>query len=165
MSRVTSIATYQKGAWVLHMLRGRLGDEAFWRGIRLYYARHFNGTATTDDFMHAMEEVSGDDLQAFFDQWLRRGGNPALEGSWRYDAGAGMVVVELRQVQEGGLFAVPLEIGVYREGDLVPALVTAVEVSEASHRFEIEVEGEPVDVRLDPGTWLLFRGEWGRAGG
>ena len=54
MSRVTSVATYQKGAWVLHMLRGRLGDEAFWRGIRLYYARHFNETATTDDFMRAM---------------------------------------------------------------------------------------------------------------
>ena len=165
MSRVTSIATYQKGAWVLHMLRGRLGDEAFWRGIRLYYARHFNGTATTDDFMHAMEEASGDDLQGFFDQWLRRGGNPALEGSWRYDAGAGMVVVELRQVQEGGLFQVPLEIGVYGVGDLVPTRVTTVEVGEASHRFEIAVEGEPVDVRLDPGTWLLFRGEWGRAGG
>ena len=160
MSRVTSIATYQKGAWVLHMLRGRLGDEAFWRGIRLYYARHFNGTATTDDFMHAMEEVSGDDLQAFFDQWLRRGGNPALEGSWRYDAAAGMVVVELRQVQEGGLFTVPLEIGVYGEGDLVPAQVTTVEVSEGVHRFEIAVEREPADVRLDPNTWLLFRGEF-----
>ena len=164
MSRVTSVATYQKGAWVLHMLRGRLGDEAFWRGIRLYYTRHFNGTATTDDFMHAMEEVSGDDLQAFFDQWLRRGGNPALEGSWRYDAAAGTLVVELRQVQEGGLFTVPLEIGVYGEGDLVPARVATVEVSEGSHRFEIVVEEEPVEVRLDPGTWLLFRGEWGRAG-
>ena len=110
--------------------------------------------------MHAMEEVSGDDLQAFFDQWLRRGGNPALEGSWSYNAGAGVVRVELRQVQGGGLFAVPLEIGVYGEGDLVPAQVTTVEVSEASHRFEIAVEGEPVDVRLDPGTWLLFRGEF-----
>ena len=76
-----------------------------------------------------------------------------------------MVVVELRQVQEGGLFVVPLEIGVYGEGDLVPAQVTTVEVSEASHRFEIAVEAEPVDVRLDPGTWLLSSGNLGRVEG
>ena len=72
----------------------------------------------------------------------------------------GNSVTELRQVQEGGLFTVPLEIGVYGEGDLVPARVTRVEISEASHRFEIAVEREPADVRLDPNTWLLFRGEF-----
>ncbi len=162
MSRVTSIATYQKGAWVLHMLRERLGDEAFWRGIRAYYARHFNGTATTDDFMRAMEEASGDDLQGFFDQWLRRGGNPALEGSWTYDVAAGAVVVELRQVQETGLFTMPLDVGVYMAGDAHPALVTTVEVDDAFHRFEIPVEDEPGDVRLDPDTRALFRAEFGR---
>ena len=77
---MTSVATYQKGAWVLHMLRERLGDEAFWRGIRLYYARYLNVTASTDDFMRAMEEASGDDLQGFFDQWLRQGGESAGGG-------------------------------------------------------------------------------------
>ena len=160
MSRVTSVATYQKGAWVLHMLRGRLGDEAFWRGIRLYYARHFNGTATTDDFMHAMEEASGDDLQNFFDQWLRRGGNPALEGSWRYDPAAGAVQIELRQVQPGAPFEVPLEVGVYARGNPVPVQVTIIRVDGPSHRFVIPVGAEPADVRLDPGTWALFRADF-----
>ena len=160
MSRVTSVATYQKGAWVLHMLRGRLGDEAFWRGIRLYYARHLNGTASTDDFMQAMEEVSGDDLQTFFDQWLRRGGNPALEGSWRYDAAAGAVHIELRQVQEGAPFAFPLEVGIYAQGDPRPAQVTTVRVDGPSHRFVIPVAAEPADVRLDPRTWMLFRADF-----
>ena len=162
MSRVTSVATYQKGAWVLHMLRGRLGDEAFWRGIRLYYARHFNGTASTDDFMRAMEEASGDDLQGFFDQWLRQGGNPALEGSWRYDAAAGAVEVELEQVQAVGRFDFPLEIGVYLDGDALPTQVTAVEVGPGANRFVIPVTAEPSDVRLDPGTRALFRAEFGR---
>ena len=162
MSRVTSIATYQKGAWVLHMLRERLGDEAFWRGIRAYYARHFNGTATTDDFMQAMEETSGDDLQGFFDQWLRRGGNPALQGSWSYDAGAGVVNIELRQVQEGDPFTMALDVGVYADGEARPAQVTTVEVDQTYHRFEIPVAGEPGDVRLDPGTRALFRAEFGR---
>ena len=162
MSRVTSVATYQKGAWVLHMLRGRLGDEAFWRGIRLYYARHFNETATTDDFMRAMEEASGDDLQVFFDQWLRRGGNPAFEGSWRYDAVAGAVQIELRQLQPGAPFEVPLEVGIYAPGDPRPAQVTTVRIDGPSHRFVIPVAAEPADVRLDPRTWALFRAEFQR---
>ena len=165
MSRVTSVATYQKGAWVVHMLRERLGDEAFWRGIRAYYARHFNGTATTDDFMQAMEEASGDDLQGFFDQWLRRGGNPSLQGSWSYDAGAGVVNIELRQVQEGDPFVMPLDVGVYADGEARPAQVTTVEVDQTYHRFEIPVAGEPGDVLLDPGTRALFRAEFGRRPG
>ena len=70
MRRVTSGATYQKGAWILHMLRKRMGDEAFWAGIREYYATYFNQTATTDDFMRAMELASGLDLEMFAEQWL-----------------------------------------------------------------------------------------------
>ena len=163
MSRVTSVATYQKGAWVLHMLRKRVGDESFRRGIRGYYARHLNGTASTDDFMRAMEEASGAELGAFFDQWLRHGGNPVFEGSWRYDPEAGSVRVALRQVQETGLFRMPLEIGVYMGGDPRPARVVTVEVDSASHEFVVPVEGEPSDVRLDPDTWALFAAEFRRA--
>ena len=165
MARVTSVATYQKGAWVLHMLRKRVGDEAFQRGIRSYYARHLNGTASTDDFMRAMEEASGADLRAFFDQWLRHGGNPVFEGSWRYDPRAGAVRVTLRQVQETGLFRMPLEIGVYAGPDRRPAQVIVVEVDSASHEFVLPVEEEPSDVRLDPNTWALFAAEFGRAEG
>ena len=163
MSRVTSVATYQKGAWVLHMLRKRVGDEAFQRGIRTYYARHLNGTASTDDFMRAMEESSGDDLQAFFDQWLRHGGNPVFEGTWLYDSEAGAVRVDLRQAQETGLFRMPLEIGVYMGRDRLPAHVVTVEVNAATHSFVIPVDAEPSDVRLDPDTWALFAAEFERA--
>ena len=163
MSRVTSVATYQKGAWVLHMLRKRVGDEAFQEGIRTYYARHLNSTASTDDFMQAMEEASGVDLQPFFAQWLRHGGNPVFEGSWTYDPGAGAVRVELRQVQQTGLFRMPLEIGVYMGRDALPAQVVTVEVESVSHDFVIPVEDEPSDVRLDPDTWALFVADFGRA--
>ncbi|HSR15165.1 MAG TPA: M1 family metallopeptidase, partial [Gemmatimonadales bacterium] len=57
MEDVTSSHTYQKGSWILHMLRGVVGSEAFQRGIRTYYQRHFNGNATTADFRRAMEEA------------------------------------------------------------------------------------------------------------
>ena len=57
---------YQKGAWVLHMLRSNLGDEVFFRGIRNYYEAHKNSTATTEDLRAALEKASGKDLQQLF---------------------------------------------------------------------------------------------------
>ena len=164
MSRVTSVATYQKGAWVLHMLRRRIGDEAFWRGIRDYYARYVNATASTDDFMRVMERASGDDLRDFFDQWLRQGGNPRLEGMWEYDPAAREVHVLLGQVQRIGSFTLPVDIGIYLEGDDMPAVVETADVTGEVQRFVIPVAGRPTDVRLDPYTWALFRADFGRPG-
>ena len=80
MSRVTSSQTYQKGGWTLHMLRGIIGDEAFWSGIQDYYARFQGKNATTDDLRRAMEEASGRDLSEFFAQWLYQGGALEYEG-------------------------------------------------------------------------------------
>ncbi len=85
MRRVTSTQTYQKGAWTLHMLRGLIGDDAFWRGIRAYYAMYQDTNATTDDFRRAMEDASGQELSWFFLQWLYRGGGLIVEGDWQFD--------------------------------------------------------------------------------
>ena len=160
MSRVTSGATYQKGAWVLHMLRKRMGDEAFWAGIQAYYAAHMNGSATTDDFRRAMEQASGENLEAFFRQWLYQGGNPHLEGWWRYDPTAQAVSIEINQTQTNvGPFDLPLEVGIYMGDSERPTAIHTVQVTSGFHRFVIPVDGEPEDVRLDPDTWALFRGE------
>ena len=85
MTQVTSGQTYQKGAWILHMLRNLIGDEIFQEAIRNYYSRYMNSNATTDDFKHEMEVVSGLDLDIFFNQWLYQGGHIILDGSWKYD--------------------------------------------------------------------------------
>jgi len=61
---------YYKGAYVLHLLRQKLGDEIFWRGIRHYSQRHFGGYVETIDFQRAMQEVSGLDLHSFFQEWV-----------------------------------------------------------------------------------------------
>ncbi|MFB6098691.1 MAG: M1 family metallopeptidase [Salinibacter sp.] len=87
---------YQKGAWVLHMLRREIGLETFWTGLRTYYDRYQHQNASTRDFRAVMEAVSGRDLKPFFDQWTRRSGHPVIEGTWRYDAAAGTCVVTLR---------------------------------------------------------------------
>jgi aminopeptidase N len=103
---------YQKGAWVLHMLRHDVGTEAFWAGMRAYYDRYRNQNASTSDFRAVMEDVSGQDLAAFFDQWTRRAGHPVVEGTWRHDAAAEECVVTLRQTQDAAPFVVPVDVGV-----------------------------------------------------
>ena len=84
MRRVLNRLVYQKGGWMLHMLRGELGTDTFWAGIRDYYRRYRDRNASTDDFRRVMEESSGKDLSWFFQQWLKRAGSPELEGSWRF---------------------------------------------------------------------------------
>ena len=162
MRRVTSGATYQKGSWILHMLRSQMGDEAFWAGISAYYERYMNRNATTADFRREMESASGMDLEAFFQQWLYEGGNPRLEGWWTYDPTAEAVQIEINQTQTTGpTFAFPLEIGVYFDGESRPRTVEAVEVDGRFHRFVVPVDGEPTNVTLDPDVKTLFEADFG----
>jgi aminopeptidase N len=62
---------YQKGALVLHQLRERVGEDTFWKAIRLYTRRHFGQSVTTDSLRHAFEEASGNDLREFFARVVR----------------------------------------------------------------------------------------------
>ncbi|MES3034295.1 MAG: M1 family aminopeptidase [Gemmatimonadota bacterium] len=157
MEDVTSSQTYQKGSWTLHMLRGVVGTDAFQRGIRSYYQRHFNGNATTADFRRAMEEASGRDLGWFFEQWLYRPGKLTLTGSWRYDAPAKQVRVTLEQAQgSGDPIQMPIEIGLYAKGNATPA-IERIQLNAMSQTFIIAAPSEPDSVRLDPNTWVLMR--------
>jgi len=62
--------SYNKGSWVVHMLRGVLGDTDFFAGLALYRSSHLYGSATTEQLQTALETVSGQDLTAFFQQWI-----------------------------------------------------------------------------------------------
>src|SRR6266850_7445429 len=76
---------YQKGAWVLHMLRAELGDAQFFGGIRIYYDAHKNATATSEDLRAAFEKASGRDLKDFFARWIYGAGHPSYELSWQWN--------------------------------------------------------------------------------
>lgn len=156
MSQVTSSQTYQKGSWVLHMLRGVVGTGVFWEGIRAYYREFKDGNATTADFQRVMEEVSGKDLGVFFRQWLYQPGALELEGHWRYDAQAGRVVVELTQAQPGArLFDMPIELEItHRDGS---RSLERIRIAEKVNRFEIRVDSEPGHIALDPNLWVLMQ--------
>ncbi|MGH9313292.1 MAG: M1 family metallopeptidase [Vicinamibacterales bacterium] len=157
MRRVLNQLVYQKGGWVLHMLRGLVGTETFWQGIREYYRRYRNGIATTDDFRAVMEAASGKDLGWFFSQWLTRPGSPMIKGSWRYDAARKQIDVELSQAQTGEPYRLPIEIGVVMQGGDLPR-VERVELRERRATFTIAADAEPASVVIDPNTWLLHEG-------
>ena len=156
MANVTSAMTYQKGSWVLHMLRSEIGDDRFWSGIRDYYARHRNGNATTADFRSAMERAAGRDLGPFFQQWLYRGGVPKLTGTWRWDAAAKQVIVELHQTQPGEPFRLPIEIGITIPG--AKPRTERVDLSAREGRYVLAADAAPATVELDPNVRLLFDG-------
>ncbi len=162
MEDVTSSHTYQKGSWILHMLRGVVGDEAFQRGIRSYYQRHFNANATTADFRRAMEEAAGRDLGWFFDQWLYKPGNLKIAGQWSFDAAAKQLRIRLDQTQaDGSRFTMPIEIGVRGRGQTT-ATMHRVQLDAISNSFSITVPTEPETVLLDPQHWVLMEATFER---
>ncbi|HEY2960952.1 MAG TPA: M1 family metallopeptidase [Pyrinomonadaceae bacterium] len=148
---------YQKGAWVLHMLRLRLGDDAFFRGLRAYYRAHENANASSEDLRAALEKASGKDLRAFFARWIYDSGHPQYELSWQWST-KGELRLELKQVQPGNPFLdpVPLTIRIAAGSgtaagnhDLVlkPTGKTTVET--------IRLRDKPVGIDLDPQNSLL----------
>ncbi len=148
---------YQKGAWFLHMLRGQIGTDTFWKGIRAYYARYRNSNASTDDLRHVMEEVSGQKLGWFFDQWLNRDYSPALTGTWSYDAATGKIALDLTQTQNEPAYRLPLDIGIVGDSAGAAPAIAKIEMTSSKQHFEIPVAKAPRDVVLDPNTWMLMQ--------
>ena len=142
---------YQKGAWVLHMLHHTVGTDSFWQGLRAYYERYRNQSASTRDFRVVMEDVSGQDLKSFFEQWTRRADHPVIEGTWRHDAAAGECVVTLHQTQDAPPFATPVDVAV--SGDT--ARTTTLSMDERDAQTRIACPQAPSGLTLDPQVRLL----------
>lgn len=156
MAKVTSSNTYYKGAWVLHMLRGVVGTENFWKGIRSYYKKYQNSNATTKDFQMEMEEASKMDLSVFFNQWLYNGGTLKYNGNWSYDRKKKMIKITLDQVQnDGNLFKMPMEVAIFLKEKDQPQ-IEVLQMDEESNTFFISVDEEPENIVLDPNTWILM---------
>ena len=143
--------TYQKGAWVLHMLRGLLGDETFFKGVRAYYRAHQHSTASTDDLRAALEKVSGKDLKEFFARWVYAAGHPRYEATWSWEKTAGLTI-RLKQTQEEAPFLTPLAVEIVQEGGTERATLTPTG-RETVQR--IPLSRPPKDVRIDPDENVL----------
>lgn len=147
---------YPKGGRVLHMLRFVLGDEMFWKAIHHYTTRNMHRTVETADFRIAIEEVTGQGLNWFFDQWLYHGGHPEFEVSWQWDDATKMARVTVKQTQKVDsvtpLFRMPVEIEVANSAEVK---THRVEVSKAEETFHFQCDKRPSRVCFDPKDWLL----------
>ncbi len=150
---------YQKGAWVLHMLRGLVGDSAFFAGIREYYRRYRDSTALSEDFQRVMENAGGRPLDWFFQQWLRQPGYPRLDVAWRFDSTTHQVRLDVSQVQSatGGAFRSRLTIDVRDAAGAAVNRTVSVEGRRSVAIVDVPPSFTPAEVRIDPDGKLLLR--------
>jgi len=149
---------YQKGAWILHMLRWTTGDSLFWRILSEYLETYRFASATTRDFIDIAEAVAGYDLEWFFDQWVYRPGHPELEIGWSASRlGNGNYQAGLYFEQKGGsLYHLPLEVEfITATGSIFDTVLVQ---SEREH-FSAVLPERPVDLVVDGDNWMLFKGD------
>jgi aminopeptidase N len=142
--------SYQKGGWILHMLRHKLGEEAFWKGIRNYYAKYDGGNANTDDLRSILEQASGQDLKQFFKQWLYTPGTPHLSITFN-NTGKDMVDLTITQ-QQDALFAFPLEVSAGGE-------LHTIAIKDKVTHVQFAVKDKSAPLAVDPNVNLLARFE------
>jgi len=148
---------YSKGALVLHMLRMGFGDEVFTHGARLYLDRFKFKCAETDDFRRCMEEVSGQNLERFFDQWAYRPGLPRLEIDFAYDDATGTLSVFIDQTQRidryNPAYEFRLPLLLKHEDGATEYVYVGVDGRSASAEFKIGLR--PKDVSVDPNMTVV----------
>jgi len=145
--------SYQKGGWVLHMLRKEVGDEAFWKAIQQYYDQYKLSNALTEDLKNVFEQVSGKDLDAFFNQWVMQAGQPEIDASWSFKDDKLNLQIEQKQKEN---FTFNLEVKItYADGS---SEIRTIPVTQKSQIWIPSLNSKPAKIELDPQVWLLFQG-------
>ena len=145
---------YPKGGWVLHMLRGYLGDKIFFEGIREYYKTYIHKSVLTEQFQRIMEDVSGESLDWFFEQWIFKPGYPRFlyEEDWEIKSGSKETLnIKITQVQkkEWPIFEIPTEICWYND-------CREINLGKNVNTFKFDFDKKPlVKGTIDPKGWLL----------
>jgi aminopeptidase N len=149
---------YQKGAWVLHMLRHVVGDETFFGSLAAYREEFQFRTASTEDFQGVVEEVWGQDLEWFFDQWIYGIGIPSYRWWWSAaeadEFGNSQVTVHVDQVQGGALptFKMPIDLS-FSDGNNETSMV--IWDSLRTQEFNLTLNFVPTALTFDENEWIL----------
>ena len=142
---------YQRGSWTLHMLRNKIGDDAFWKGIKAYYNAFKYKIASTAGLIRIMQSQTTLNLDHFFQQWTEQTGHPVLSSALGQRTGKQYLTLQQKQSQ---LFNFTLEIqlkGKHGETDNIIVFMTKQQqVVELPTNFNVE------SFQLDPNTNLLF---------
>jgi len=144
---------YSKGAWVLHTLRGAIGDSAFFRSLRLWRQLYSEKSAVTADFESAVESVTGRDMSWFFNEWIYGPSWPVY--SMAYAWGGNTLSLRIAQQKEDPswpAYTMPLQVRVYT-GTADTTLT--VWDSLLTQEFRFTLASRPDSVLLDPDGWVL----------
>jgi aminopeptidase N len=156
LMRLLNENNYQKGAWVLHMLRKRLGDEVFFRGLRGYYRAHAEANATTEDLRDALEKASGQNLHDFFTRWVYGTGHPIYQMSWSWKSVTEKnvtVTITLNQTQAGFPFLDPVPVEIVTRG--LGTKRVMITPTGRTTTAQLTFSRQPDAVTLDPDETLL----------
>ncbi len=146
------LVSYQKGGRILNMLRNYLGNEAFYKGLNLYLTTYKFSNAEATQLRLALEEVSGRDLNWFFNQWYFNSGHPKLNVDYAYDSTNKKVSVKVTQTQTENTFTLPVMIDIYhgKKKNRHP-----VWVNKKEQIFDFTVNSQPDLVNFDGDKILL----------
>lgn len=158
-SGLFSSTVYDKGAWVLHMLRWEIGDSAFFSSLKKYYETYKYKSASTDNFIKVCENESHKDLSYFFKQWVYTGtGNISLVYNWESQPSGGnssILKLKVKQTQEGfQTFRFPLEVSIKTEGP-DNEIKKVFYVNSRQQEFEVKLSHPAKGITMDPSGWLL----------
>ncbi|TAE89915.1 MAG: M1 family peptidase [Bacteroidetes bacterium] len=148
------VVSYQKGGRMLHMLRKQIGDDAFFESLKLYLTKHAYKTAEIADLRMAFEEVTGEDLHWFFDQWFLKGGHPVLDYSYAYGADRKSVTLTIKQKQDStwGVYRLPIQVDLYTGSVATRYPIT---INQVSQEFTFESSGAISFVNVDANQALV----------
>jgi aminopeptidase N len=143
---------YSKGAWVLHTLRGVIGDSAFFRTLTAYRAKYAGRSVATDEFRAVADSVTGLDLSWFFHEWIYGPGWPvySMNSGWTGDS----LTVTINQLQTAGwpTYRMPIRIRAYGTGRETTLTVLN---DRRTQTFRVPLSFAPDSVVLDPDSWIL----------
>jgi len=148
---------YDKGAWVLQMLRHEVGDSTFFRILRSYFSEYKYKSASTKDFIKVCEKISGKNLSKFFDEWVFKGtGIIKLNYEWKFekDKNSYLIILDLKQTQKKyNDYYFPLDIKVKFLDQ--SSITKTFNIDKRQNTIEIDLDKQPAGISLDPDNWLL----------
>ena len=146
--------SYQKGARVLHLLRHEVGDEAFFLGLQKYVKEYAFKDTEIHHLRLIFEDITGRDLNPFFNQWFLGSGHPVLSIEYQYDTLQNKIFVNVEQIQKLDVeFDFPIEIDIYVNDSTIQK--EQVRITERQHTFGFPAEKRPKLVNFDAKKIML----------
>jgi len=147
---------YPRGASILNMLRGILGDKLFFKAIKYYVHKFQHENVDTHDFKNAIEEATGENLYWFFNEWVYKAGHPKFDINYSYNPTSQKLTLNVAQTQKVDsltpVFRMPVHIFIETSSEKIHKTVL---VDSLKNSFQFIVYEKPLMVNFDEGDWIL----------